>query len=312
MKRSVLLLLVIALILSACGSSELQKKTPGEFDYDKTLSFIQKNQKKESPELYLACEQILPLTIERLQLDDYRRVMAVYKQNPDLFSLTMTLGFLAEGKIADPVLEDSVFAAVGRAHGLALSEAFALSAQDYYKERDFTEEELRDRVTAYRAMIGDEYAQLLIRRQRLGEALAVYESIMGNYRDTELLLNYAGALNNMNRYEASLIACIEALKMTPGSLDARERITTTAELLGYSRAEIATMIDETVFLGRNLLRQDLLADELDIPMPAFEIEGLDGSLIRSEDFRDKILIVSFFATWCGPCRRELPHLNETY
>jgi peroxiredoxin len=100
--------------------------------------------------------------------------------------------------------------------------------------------------------------------------------------------------------------------MTPGSLDAKAEITNTAGLLGYSKAEINTMIDETVFVGRNILRQDLLADQLNISMPDFEIMGLDSITISQEKFKDKILIVSFFATWCPPCRKELPHMNEVY
>jgi thiol-disulfide isomerase/thioredoxin len=100
--------------------------------------------------------------------------------------------------------------------------------------------------------------------------------------------------------------------MTPGSLDAKAEVSGTAELLGYSKAEINTMIDESIFVGRNLLRQNLLADQLNVPMPEFRLQGLDHSTLNSADLKNKIVIVSFFATWCPPCRKELPHLNELY
>jgi thiol-disulfide isomerase/thioredoxin len=299
---------LVVLLLMGCGNRELSQ----EQDYDSKLSFIMKNQKKESPELYAACEQILPEIIQKNELEDYRKVIKVYNKNTDYFSKAMTLGFLASEKTEDAILKDSIFVAVARANKMIKTDEFLTSAKEYYSERNFTEEELNDRLTAYRAMVGDGYAQLLIERQQLTDALNVYEEIIADYKDTEILLNYGKALNSMNRYEASLIACIEALKMTPGSLDAKAEVMNTAELLGYSKAEINTMIDETVFVGRNLLRQNLLADQLDIPMPVFEIEGLDETVLSSEEFKDKILIVSFFATWCPPCRKELPHLNEVY
>ncbi len=311
MKQFTIILLLL-FVFSGCSNIALKTKPSHEFDYNKTLSFIVKNQKKESVELYAACEQMLPIILENDQLDDYRKVIRIYNKNIDIFSKAMTLGFLSNADPEDPILRDSVFFAVRRAERLALSDDFLTSAERYYKERNYTEEELNDRITAYRAMISDGYAQLLIKRHQLTEALAVYESIISNYKDTEILLNYGKALNRMNRYEASLITCIEALKMTPGSLDAKAEITNTAKLLGYSKVEIKTMIDETVFVGRNLLRQDLLADQLNVHMPAFELVGIDSSIITNAQFKNKILVVSFFATWCPPCLRELPHLNEIY
>ncbi|MCF7833598.1 MAG: redoxin domain-containing protein [Candidatus Marinimicrobia bacterium] len=304
-----LFVIVLAMILLiGCGNRELST----EPDYDSIISYIVKNQKKESPELYQRCEQVLPEIIQRGEVEDYQKVITIYKKNNDIFSKAMTLGFLSSEKTDNPVLQDSIFSAVEQANQMVKTDVFLTSAKEYYAERNFSEEELSDRLTAYRAMISDGYAQLLIERSRLTDALNVYENIIGDYKDTEILLNYGKALNKMNRYEASLIACIEALKMTPGSLDAKAEIMNTAGLLGYSKAEINTMIDETIFVGRNILRQNLLADQLDIPMPEFRIEGIDSNFVTHEDFRDKILIVSFFATWCPPCRRELPHMNEVY
>lgn len=42
-------------------------------------------------------------------------------------------------------------------------------------------------------------------------------------------------------------------------------------------------------------------------MPNFSLPSVaDSSLVRSEDFKNKVLLISFFATWCPPCREEIP------
>ncbi|MFO7840596.1 MAG: redoxin domain-containing protein [Fidelibacterota bacterium] len=304
------LFLIVILIISGCAV--LTKDAAEGFDYQKSLSFILKNQDQESPELYSACEEILPLTVKNNRPEDYRKVLRIYRNYDNVFSKALTLGFLSDIEPEDPVLQDSVFAASRQAHEWAHSDDFIRFARIHFQERDFNEGELYEQVNFYRTAISDNYAQLLLERRRPSDALSVYESLLKRHRDAGVLLNYAGVLNQLNRFEASLVASIEALRMNPGNEKAKEQISDTASLLGYSKAEIKTMIDETVFVGRNIMRQNLLADELDIPMPEFELLGIDSGRISSRDFEDKILIVSFFATWCPPCKKELPHLNDLY
>jgi peroxiredoxin len=47
-------------------------------------------------------------------------------------------------------------------------------------------------------------------------------------------------------------------------------------------------------------------------VPEFSLTTLDGKLVNPAEMQGKVLLVNFFATWCPPCRRELPHLQKIW
>src|SRR5438105_11667409 len=44
--------------------------------------------------------------------------------------------------------------------------------------------------------------------------------------------------------------------------------------------------------------------------PGFALTTTDGAVVSTEQSKGKVMLVNFFATWCGPCMAEMPHLES--
>jgi peroxiredoxin len=48
------------------------------------------------------------------------------------------------------------------------------------------------------------------------------------------------------------------------------------------------------------------------PAPDFTVPGLTGGPLRLADFRGRVVLLNFWATWCPPCREEMPSMERLY
>ena len=48
------------------------------------------------------------------------------------------------------------------------------------------------------------------------------------------------------------------------------------------------------------------------PAPDFSLNNLGGSEVRLSDLKGQVVLVNFWATWCGPCRLEMPAIQQQY
>ncbi len=46
--------------------------------------------------------------------------------------------------------------------------------------------------------------------------------------------------------------------------------------------------------------------------PDFKLQNLDGQSVSLSDFRGKPVLINFWASWCGPCRAEMPYIQQIY
>ncbi len=87
------------------------------------------------------------------------------------------------------------------------------------------------------------------------------------------------------------------------------------EWLTWKRIETLIWIGVLIWAGQRVWPQLAAAVGAGSPIgvaPAFTLEAMDGTVVHSEDLAGKVVLVNFWATWCTPCRLEMPALQKLH
>lgn len=68
----------------------------------------------------------------------------------------------------------------------------------------------------------------------------------------------------------------------------------------------------TVSLGVLFFTSGAMAGAVKGAAPDFTLKSMGGKNLKLSEYRGQVVMINFWASWCGPCRQEMPHLDKLY
>jgi len=151
----------------------------------------------------------------------------------------------------------------------------------------------------------------------LGEIDAIVPTLSGEARDDLEFTRARIAVSRLHRIDDQLVAADEYIRAHPGNPRGGDLLASIAARtldMGpahdiYRRIATEFPTSKSAKAAQAKLRQ---VDAIGKPFDLSFTDATTGKTVSMADLKGKVVVIDFWATWCGPCVAEMPHMKEIY
>ncbi len=154
-------------------------------------------------------------------------------------------------------------------------------------------------------------AELLLKEKQYEEALRYIREAHDSSKSVRANVNatYSKILLQLKKDKEAFAIIDEAVKAGQATADMKENLKQLyPKVKGTTEGYDEYMVSLAKILAANI-RKELSRQIIKQPAPLFELKDLDGKTVSLQDLKGKTVILDFWATWCGPCKRSFPAMK---